>query len=106
MSENTENTENLEAVSDEEVKAPKKSEKSQVALLEEEGDVAADYLEALLDIADLDHVIIWRSTWTVEQLVQMGGRTGRHGPGSLTLLQFNDHSYSTSKDVDIATLIE
>jgi ERCC4-related helicase len=59
-----------------------------------------------LDIADLDHVILWRSFWTVEQCVQIGGRTGRHGPGSLTLLQFNDHSYSTSKDVDIATLIE
>ena len=28
--------------------------KSQIAQLEEEGDVAADYLEALLDIADLD----------------------------------------------------
>ena len=28
--------------------------KSQIAHLEEEGDVAADYLEALLDIADLD----------------------------------------------------
>ena len=28
--------------------------KSLVARLEEEGDVAADYLEALLDIADLD----------------------------------------------------
>jgi len=30
------------------------SAKSKIALLEEEGDVAADYLEALLDIADLD----------------------------------------------------
>ena len=30
------------------------SEKSAVARLEEEGDVAADYLEGLLDIADLD----------------------------------------------------
>ena len=33
--------------------APKKAPKS-VAKLEEEGDIAADYLEALLDIADLD----------------------------------------------------
>ena len=33
-----------------EAKAPKKS----IELLEEEGDVAADYLEGLLDIADLD----------------------------------------------------
>jgi spoIIIJ-associated protein len=31
-----------------------KSQKSTIAQLEEEGDVAADYLEALLDIADLD----------------------------------------------------
>ena len=33
--------------------APKKAPKS-AAKLEEEGDIAADYLEALLDIADLD----------------------------------------------------
>jgi superfamily II DNA helicase RecQ len=59
-----------------------------------------------LDIADLDHVIIWRSTWTVEQLVQMGGRTGRHRPGTLTLLQFDHHSRSVSTDREIATLIE
>ena len=32
----------------------KTEEKSLVARLEEEGDVAADYLEGLLDIADLD----------------------------------------------------
>jgi spoIIIJ-associated protein len=50
----SEATENLEVAAEDEVKTPKKSEKSQVALLEEEGDVAADYLEALLDIADLD----------------------------------------------------
>ena len=30
------------------------TEKSLVARLEEEGDIAADYLEGLLDIADLD----------------------------------------------------
>jgi len=59
-----------------------------------------------LDIADLDHVIIWRSTWTVEQLVQMGGRTGRHRPGSMTVLQFNHHSYTVSTDREIATLIQ
>ena len=36
-------------------KAPKESsELSLVAKLEEEGDIAADYLEALLDIVDLD----------------------------------------------------
>jgi spoIIIJ-associated protein len=35
-------------------KAEKVEKKSLVARLEEEGDVAADYLEALLDIADLD----------------------------------------------------
>ena len=38
-----------------EVKSEKVVEKkSLIAQLEEEGDVAADYLEALLDIADLD----------------------------------------------------
>ena len=49
-------SENLEAVEVEdaseetkEVKAPKS-----IAKLEEEGDIAADYLEGLLDIADLD----------------------------------------------------
>ncbi len=35
-------------------KSEKTEKKSLVARLEEEGDVAADYLEALLDIADLD----------------------------------------------------
>jgi len=35
-------------------KSEKPDKKSLVARLEEEGDVAADYLEALLDIADLD----------------------------------------------------
>ena len=35
-------------------KVEKVDKKSLVARLEEEGDVAADYLEALLDIADLD----------------------------------------------------
>ena len=35
-------------------KSEKVEKKSLVARLEEEGDVAADYLEALLDIADLD----------------------------------------------------
>ena len=34
--------------------APEKVKKSLIARLEEEGDVAADYLEGLLDIADLD----------------------------------------------------
>jgi spoIIIJ-associated protein len=38
-----------EVVEDSQVKAPKS-----VAKLEEEGDIAADYLEGLLDIADLD----------------------------------------------------
>jgi spoIIIJ-associated protein len=33
---------------------PNKGEKSHLERLEEEGDVAADYLEALLDITDLD----------------------------------------------------
>ena len=38
-----------------EVKSDKSVEKkSLIAQLEEEGDVAADYLEGLLDIADLD----------------------------------------------------
>ena len=38
-----------EVVEESQVKAPKS-----VAKLEEEGDIAADYLEGLLDIADLD----------------------------------------------------
>jgi spoIIIJ-associated protein len=40
-----------EVIKDEETEAPKKS---LISRLEEEGDVAADYLEGLLDIADLD----------------------------------------------------
>ena len=40
-------------VVEERVESSKKAPKS-VAKLEEEGDIAADYLEALLDIADLD----------------------------------------------------
>ena len=48
MSENTTAVEEIEAQS-EAPKAPKS-----VAKLEEEGDIAADYLEGLLDIADLD----------------------------------------------------
>ena len=47
MSEVVEAVENTE-------KSEKLEKKSLVARLEEEGDVAADYLEALLDIADLD----------------------------------------------------
>ena len=39
---------------DEEVKADKPAKKPLIERLEEEGDVAADYLEALLDITDLD----------------------------------------------------
>ena len=42
-----------EKVTEESVEPAKKSPKS-VAKLEEEGDIAADYLEGLLDIADLD----------------------------------------------------
>ena len=42
-----------EVVSEEAIEPTKKAPKS-VAKLEEEGDIAADYLEALLDIADLD----------------------------------------------------
>jgi len=41
-----------------------------------------------LDIPGLDHVVIWGGVWSVESLVQIGGRTGRHGPGCLTLLEF------------------
>jgi spoIIIJ-associated protein len=45
---------NSEIVVDENIeKLPKKGAKT-VAKLEEEGDIAADYLEGLLDIADLD----------------------------------------------------
>ena len=50
MSEVTETVEEVvEAIEPREAKAPKS-----VAKLEEEGDIAADYLEGLLDIADLD----------------------------------------------------
>jgi spoIIIJ-associated protein len=43
----------VEVAAQEKVEASKKAPKS-AAKLEEEGDIAADYLEALLDIADLD----------------------------------------------------
>ena len=43
-----------EVIEKSEEKSEKVEKKSLVARLEEEGDVAADYLEALLDIADLD----------------------------------------------------
>ena len=49
MSESTENTAIIE-----DEKAEKPAKKPLVERLEEEGDVAADYLEALLDITDLD----------------------------------------------------
>ena len=48
MSETTE-VQEVEATDSKEAKAPKS-----LAKLEEEGDIAADYLEGLLDIADLD----------------------------------------------------
>ena len=48
MSETTE-VQEIEATESKEAKAPKS-----IAKLEEEGDIAADYLEGLLDIADLD----------------------------------------------------
>jgi len=47
----TETVENADIV---EKNAPEKVKKSLISRLEEEGDVAADYLEGLLDIADLD----------------------------------------------------
>ena len=47
--ENTESTEELDTAADE-----RKSSKSKIELLEQEGEIAADYLEELLDIADLD----------------------------------------------------
>ena len=45
----TDTTESVDSGKDSDLKAPKTAAK-----LEEEGDIAADYLEALLDIADLD----------------------------------------------------
>ena len=45
----TDPAESVESGKDSDLKAPKTAAK-----LEEEGDIAADYLEALLDIADLD----------------------------------------------------
>jgi spoIIIJ-associated protein len=53
MSESTTETE-LEAVVEESAAAEQESGKSRVELLEHEGDIAADYLEELLEIADLD----------------------------------------------------
>ncbi len=51
-------SENETAVVETEVEATEATEapkpQKTVAKLEEEGDIAADYLEALLDIADLD----------------------------------------------------
>ena len=49
----TESVESVEVLTEESVEPAKKAPKS-VAKLEEEGDIAADYLEGLLDIADLD----------------------------------------------------
>jgi spoIIIJ-associated protein len=46
-------SESAEVVTEEAATETKKAPKG-VAKLEEEGDIAADYLEALLDIADLD----------------------------------------------------
>ena len=52
---NAENVEAPEAVEQPEaVESPESKSVKVVARLEEEGDIAADYLEALLDIADLD----------------------------------------------------
>ena len=53
MSENNTVVEETEVQSEEAAPEAPKPQKS-VAKLEEEGDIAADYLEALLDIADLD----------------------------------------------------
>ncbi len=47
--EETTEVQEVEATDSKEAKAPKS-----IAKLEEEGDIAADYLEGLLDIADLD----------------------------------------------------
>ncbi len=59
MSDVTETVEEVvEAVEPKEAKAPKS-----VAKLEEEGDIAADYLEGLLDIADLDGDIDSGARW-------------------------------------------
>jgi spoIIIJ-associated protein len=46
--------ESTESVATEESVEPAKKAPKSVAKLEEEGDIAADYLEGLLDIADLD----------------------------------------------------
>ena len=53
MSESVESVELENELVEESVEPAKKAPKS-VAKLEEEGDIAADYLEGLLDIADLD----------------------------------------------------
>ena len=59
--------------------------KSQVERLEEEGDVAADYLEALLDITDLDGDIDIDVENGRAALAIAGGKLG-HLVGSLSLI--------------------
>ena len=58
MSDETPTTENTESTASSEelgtAADERKSSKSKIELLEQEGEIAADYLEELLDIADLD----------------------------------------------------
>ena len=71
-----------ENVTEESVEPAKKAPKS-VAKLEEEGDIAADYLEGLLDIADLDgdidiDVENGRASLAIVggKLIHLGGKDG------------------------------
>ena len=50
----SEGTEEIEQIEDTEEAAPESGRVSRQERLENEGDIAADYLEELLDIADLD----------------------------------------------------
>ena len=56
LTESTESTEDVEtsAAATDRAEAPAEGDAERIARLEQEGDIAADYLEELLDIADLD----------------------------------------------------
>jgi len=65
---------------------PERAPEKDVATLEHEGDVAADYLEALLDIADLDGDIDMDVEGTRAVVSLVGGDLGRLvGPNGVVL---------------------
>lgn len=54
MSDETPETESLQSMAEENATTESETASSRIELLEQEGEIAADYLEELLDIADLD----------------------------------------------------